>query len=304
MTPGPRRRGGLRAAVLVAAALGALAVAVLPVGPPASAADAPRVMVSGDGRTWEARLDSSLFGPDLLLVPGGSTTGTFWVKNVAGDAAVLDARLVDVTVSSAAFASELSVSASSVVGEGTVSGPPALVATGSCGALVAPVPLPDGDAATITVDVALAASAAEGTAGQSVAFGVLVTLRDASPSAVPAVTDACPPRSSSSGPEATVVTGVPGSSGAAASRPGAADAAVPLGELVPDGPQPAPAGSSARAAADAVDGAPLGGVPGPAEPFVAVALRSPWIPLVVAALALLAGAFVAVDRRRRDADET
>ena len=52
-----------------------VATGLLAAPTPATAATEPRLMVSGDGEHWQGRLDSALFGDDLRLVPGASTTG-------------------------------------------------------------------------------------------------------------------------------------------------------------------------------------------------------------------------------------
>jgi hypothetical protein len=283
---------------------------------PAAAAPAPRMMVSSDGETWEARLDSSLFGPDLLLVPGSRAAGTFWVKNLAADGAVLDARLVDVDVSSAEFASHLSVSAStpatsagssSTASAGGAAGRAPVVA-GSCGALLSPVPLSSGQEAAVTVDVLLASAAAEGTAGQSLRFGVLLTLRDdAVAPSTDAALDRCPTGGPADGSTSVVAAVGSGSGPGRSDGSGAVSGADgPTDGVVPGGSAPvAGAGASRQATGGAGGGAGGEGDVrhrdlAAAPPFLAVALQAPRLPLVVAALALLAGAFVAVGRKRPD----
>jgi hypothetical protein len=286
--------------LLALAALGLLVASVVVAATSAEAAPAPRIMVSGDGETWEARLDSSLFGRDLLLVPGSRAVGTFWVKNVASDAAVLDARLVDVRVSSPAFASHLSVSASSPLAPTSDATRPVPVSTGACGALLEPVPLSAGQEAAITVDVLLASTAAAGTAGQSVAFGVLVTLRDDSAGLSPGVAlDRCPDVGDAVDGVQTVVGGL--GADPVAARAGAADAEAPepvSTDVDGSSSDGRPTSGLRDTGTSPGEGADADAASEEAARFVVVALRAEWLPLVVAVVALLVGAFVAVDRHR------
>ncbi|MDY0891375.1 hypothetical protein [Frigoribacterium sp. CFBP9030] len=112
------RRATVGAALLVSLAVaGAVALPSLAAARAAGAASAsstasaPRLMVSDDGRLWQARLDSGLFADGLPLVPGGSTSGTFWVKNTTSEPAMLGARIVGITSSTTEFARDVSVTA-------------------------------------------------------------------------------------------------------------------------------------------------------------------------------------------------
>ena len=112
------RRATIGAALLVSLAVaGAVALPGLAAARAAGAAfasstaSAPRLMVSDDGRLWQARLDSGLFADGLPLVPGGSTSGTFWVKNTTSEPAMLGARIVGITSSTTEFARDVSVTA-------------------------------------------------------------------------------------------------------------------------------------------------------------------------------------------------
>jgi hypothetical protein len=282
-------------AALVAAVGGALATPS-----PAVAGEAPRLMVSDDGRHWQGRLDSALFGDDLRLVPGASTTGTFWVKNVSAGPATLGARLVDVTASSAAFAETVTVSSHSDLDLGDV--PPVTLADDGCTPVLAPVRLAAGQEAPVTVSVALDESAGAGTDDQTLDFGVLVTLTGLTGGAL-----------------------VAGCAGAETSDPGVGDDATSGGaggdrassatvEAVATGASSAaPAGGAASSVggtrASGGGAGSWGGTDLPVhaldalDDFVPSPLRGSWLPLLIAAIAVLSGAFVAVGRRRAGVDD-
>ncbi|MBF4599934.1 hypothetical protein ITJ55_03835 [Frigoribacterium sp. VKM Ac-1396] len=296
----PVRHGRPVVAAVTAAALVAAVGGALATPAPAVAGEAPRLMVSDDGRHWQGRLDSALFGDDLRLVPGASTTGTFWVKNVSTGPATLGARLVDVTASSAAFAETVTVSSHSDLDLGEV--PPVTLADDGCTPVLAPVRLAAGQEAPITVAVALDESAGAGTDEQTLDFGVLVTLTGLTGGAL-----------------------VAGCAGAETSDPGVGDDATPGGAggdrassatveaVATRASSAAPAGG----AASSVDGTRGSGggvgswgdtdLPVHAldalDDFVPSPLRGSWLPLLIAAIAVLSGAFVAVGRRRAGVDD-
>jgi hypothetical protein len=254
---------------------------------PAAAAPAPRLMVSDDGEHWQGRLDSALFGDDLRLVPGAAATGTFWVKNLSSEPAALGARLVDVTTSSPAFAEAVTVSSHSDLDVGDL--PPVTLADDGCTPVLAPVHLAAGQEAPVTVSVALDASAAEGTGGQSLDFGVLITLTGLAGAAVP---KGCPTGESA---DADARAGGAGGDRVASAtieavtpRASSAVQAGGTGSAV-DGER----GSSGSGSTDL----PVHAL-GVLDDFVPLPLRGSWLPLPIAAIALLAGAFVAVGRRR------
>jgi len=300
----PVRHGRPVAAAVTAAALvvaigGALAAPASAAPASAVAGEAPRLMVSGDGRHWQGRLDSALFGDDLRLVPGASTTGTFWVKNVSAAPATLDARLVDVTTSSAAFAETVTVSSHSDLDLGEL--PPVTLADDGCTPVLAPVRLAAGQEAPIIVSVALDESAGAGTDDQTLDFGVLVTLTGLTGGAL-----------------------VAGCAGAETSDPGVGDAAISGGAggdrassatveaVATRASSAAPAGGAASSVGGTQGSGGAGSWGGTDLPvhaldalddFVPSPLRGSWLPLLIAAIAVLSGAFVAVGRRRAGVDD-
>ncbi|GAA0959284.1 hypothetical protein [Frigoribacterium faeni] len=324
------RRAGL---VLLAASTVLLTVA----GPgaasgPAAAesSDEPRMMVSADGLLWQARLDSGLFADGLPLVPGGRTSGTFWVKNTTAEPAMLGARLVDVTASSDAFAREVAVTASAstgaaartaaVPGGDSASPEPVTLASPACTALLPAMSLPAGEEAPITVTIRLAESAATGTAEQSIGVTVLVTLTglgggedaDACGTGGGVVVGGDPAGSGSTGDGAD--GGVTGESAGSVPAAGTSVQETPVsGTGTGAGLEAGVRALLGRTAGTASDTAGAGatglgsGLPSDGTGrFVSVPLPDEWLPAVVGAVALLGGVYVALGRRRRsdaEADE-
>ncbi|NRD25582.1 hypothetical protein [Frigoribacterium sp. VKM Ac-2836] len=288
---------------VVAAVLGVAALVTALVGggaltapTSAAAATAPRLMVSDDGEHWQGRLDSALFGDDLRLVPGASATGTFWVKNLSSEPATLTARLVDVTTSSPAFAEAVTVSSRSDLDVGAL--PPVTLAGDGCTRVLAPLRLAAGREVPVTVSVALAESAADGTGGQTLDFGVLVTLTGLAGAAVPA--DCAPTGTAAPADSAgSVETSAGGAGGGGVSSATIeavttrASSAAGAGGAASSGGGPAGVGGTELPlhALDALDD------------FVPVPLRGTWLPLMIAAIAVSSGAFVAVGRRRPTEDD-
>jgi hypothetical protein len=303
-----RVTGGRAIAGLVAVMALGVTTGVLSAPAPATAATAPRLMVSGDGEHWQGRLDSALFGDDLRLVPGASTTGTFWVKNLSSEPAALSARLVDVTTSSAAFAEAVTVSSHSDLDVGDL--PPVTLADDGCTPVLAPVRLAAGQEAPVTVSVALGGSAADGTGDQTLDFGVLVTLTGLAGTAVPA---GC----ASAGTAGAADAGADTDANADTSAGGAGGDPVSGATIEAVTTRASSAGEAGGAASSVGDDGSGGAIAGTGtdtelpvhaldvlDDFVPVPLRGSWLPLLIAAIAVLAGAFVAVGRRRPDDDDT
>ncbi|MBD8538888.1 hypothetical protein [Frigoribacterium sp. CFBP 8751] len=296
---------GGRAIAVVVAVLVATG-GVLSAAAPATAAAAPRLMVSGDGEHWQGRLDSALFGDDLRLVPGASTTGTFWVKNLSSEPAALSARLVDVTTSSPAFAEAVTVSSHSDLDVGDL--PPVTLAGDGCTPVLAPVRLAAGQEVPVTVSVALDGSAADGTGDQTLDFGVLVTLTGLAGAAVPA---GCASAGTAGAADVGADTDTDTSAG------GAGGDRVSSATIEAVTPRASSAGEAGGAASSVGDGGSDGTTDASGtdtelpvhaldvlDDFVPVPLRGSWLPLLIAAIAVLAGAFVAVGRRRPGDEDT
>ena len=282
--PTPRARASravvvaVVAAVLMPALVGGPAATVAHAAAPREGAgagrraDPPRLMLSADGLRWQVRLTAGPTAAGEALVPGGTTSTTFWVKNVTSDPAVLRARVVDVEVSSPAFARDLTVTATR--GAETSADPTPSLPLGSpaCTALRAPGLLSAGEEAPVTVALALAESATGSSAGQSVGVTVLVSLAGRAGDAA----DECPS---------------PAVPGAAMLRGGERDVAGDADVRSADGVVASSTGPVAAGAAS-----------GETSPrFVGLPLPGERLPLLLGAVSLLAGGFVALGRRRPEA---
>jgi hypothetical protein len=152
------------------------------------------------------------------------------------------------------------------------------------------------------VSVALDSSAADGTGDQTLDFGVLVTLTGLAGAAVPA---------------GCASAGTAGAADADASAGGAGGDRVSSATIEAVTTRASSAGEAGGAASSVGDDASGGATDGSGgdtelpvhaldvlDDFVPVPLRGSWLPLLIAAIAVLAGAFVAVGRRRPDDDDT
>jgi hypothetical protein len=270
-SPGPRVRRAFALSVVTVVTL--LSVVAGPSATAAQAAspraDPPRLMLSADGQRWQVRLAAGPSTARTALVPGGTTSTTFWVKNATSGSAVLAARVVDVEVSTPAFARDLTVTASQGTAVDGAGASPIRLDPSACGAVLNPASLSAGEEAPVTVALRLAESAPESSAGQSVGVTVLVSLAGLAD-------DAGADCASSGGERSAPLRGSDGDAGA-----GPADGVI----TASGGPLAAGAASGETSAR-----------------FVGVPLPEEWLPLLIGLLSLLAGGYVALGRRRPDAD--
>ena len=276
-----RRTAGRAAArVVVLGALVASAVVgpvVAAAGPTSSAVAASplRLLVSDDGDVWEHHLSGALFAEAPSLVPGGSSTASFHVKNLSAGPAVLHTSVTDVRASSPALAERLSITTTSpdaVAGTTTV-----VLGDGSCTGSRRASVLAAGQEVVLDVHLALDERASADTAEQSVDFTVLVTLTGTTPQGAPSASCAAP-----TGGDAVAIGATSGGAGTSG-----AEVLVPArGQLRTAGDGPA---------------RPFVDLPTPS--FVPVPLREAWLPVAAALVAALVGATLAAVRRRRDEDE-
>ena len=102
-------------AAVIPAGIALIVAAVLLIAPAAHASTATGatqpVQFSADGIHWSDSYAGALFG-GVLLVPGGSVDRAFYVRNGAGDPAVLRVTLYDVTTTDTALATAMTVSTS------------------------------------------------------------------------------------------------------------------------------------------------------------------------------------------------
>ncbi len=156
----------------------AIAASALVVGlalaPVTVASAAGVVELSSDGSTWGSSLGSPLFTTAPELVPLGSESASFWVRNSAPDDAYLRLTVDALGWSGSAYAASLSIAASV---PGTAGTPIVLASAGSCPVLLNGVLLPAGQAVKVTTTLAL--GDLSGTSGQSgsaaMNIGVMLT---------------------------------------------------------------------------------------------------------------------------------
>ncbi|WP_423918035.1 hypothetical protein ACPEEZ_09625 [Frigoribacterium sp. 2-23] len=300
------RRRLVAAATVVGAGLLVLTGALPAV---ADTARPPKLMISTNGDEWATHLDAALFGDDLALVPGSSISSIFWVKNLSDGPAALSTRLIDVVTSSEAFGRSLSVSASTPAGDASGQGTSAATDTASpvsltgdgCAPILAPLVLSPGAEVPVTVDLALADSAADDTANQTLDFTVLVTLTGLVGDA-PAPAAGCAPGdpvgASTAGSDSSVridglASATSGGTGRVpgTTRAGTSSAGTGAGESSGSDPSSGTGGSGVELPVHAL---------GADDSFIAVALRDNWLPLLVGAVAVVGGVFVALSRRPDD----
>lgn len=163
---------------LLRAALTAAAI-VLVLVPPASADDTvvkgtrQDVGVSLDGTRYQASLDAPLFDPQVRWVPGDVRTTGFWVRNQADEAGDLTIDLVPRARKSLFATGDLSVSARAATG------PWLTVREGEPLRLLARKDVPSQAEVPVSIRVALAPEAPNGTMVLATDFDLKVTLVDA-----------------------------------------------------------------------------------------------------------------------------
>lgn len=173
----------------IALALPVLTVGIaLALGPTPAQAETPAgtpVLVSADGSDFSSTLSTGLFDFAGPLIPGGSAAATLFVRNPTDRPMVLTLEATDVTFSNQEFADALSVIVTSA---GSTAAPVAVGTADACASLLADSRLLAH--ATTKIDLALAMADVTGSVaqGQSAAFDVRVSLRDA---AAAPPTDAC-----------------------------------------------------------------------------------------------------------------
>lgn len=217
----------LRGALLGALAVGALAA----VGFAAPASAAPTTLdpiaISPDGVGFSSSLGGSLFA-GAVIVPGGSETRSFWLRNQAGEPGHLAIALQGVHGGNPALLNALTIDVSTPLGSGA---PVALSAAAPCLSLLSGVTMASGDVLQVDVRIALGqlnASEAQGSVGE---FELMASLTSTD---VPAP-DGCSPSSGGSG-GGTGGGGSTGGSGGAStggtgSGSGAASPAAGPGDL-------------------------------------------------------------------------
>lgn len=159
---------------LAVAVAAAVLVAVLVA--PARVAATGELQLSRDGLSWADRLDEPLFDDSVSLVPGGTATAVFHVRNASDGGAEL--RLAATAVDAAGFDAaqlriELAVSPSAAAASRT------FAAARSTPDFGIAEPMAAGTSRLVTVTVHLDATAGNDAQRRSFSFALEIRLRDA-----------------------------------------------------------------------------------------------------------------------------
>lgn len=144
------------------------------------------VQFSGDGIHWSDSLGRELFS-GVILVPGGTATGAFYVRNGAVEPAILRITLADVSTNNIDYANGLSIS-SSTPGAPGASVP--VSAAQPCYTLAQGLRLASGDSTRIDTTATLADLS--GTAGQGGVVSFVLRISLSSTDAAAPLPNACP----------------------------------------------------------------------------------------------------------------
>jgi len=173
-------------AVLGGATSASAAPATTAAGAATDTAAAQVVQFSADGIHWSDSYTNQLFG-GVLLVPGGSATRAFYVRNAATEAAILQVTLADVTTTSIPLADATSIS-SSTSGAPGVTVPVSLAQP--CYTLSQGLRLASGD--SIRIDNTVSLGDLSGTVGQTASVWFAIRVSFSSTDAAAPVPNACP----------------------------------------------------------------------------------------------------------------
>jgi hypothetical protein len=144
------------------------------------------VQFSADGIHWSDSYTNQLFN-GVLLVPGGSATRSFYVRNAATEAAILRVTLADVTTTSIPLADAMSIS-SSTAGAPGATVPVSLAQP--CFTLSQGLRLASGDSTRIDNTVSL--GDLSGTVGQTASVWFAIRVSFSSTDAAAPIPNACP----------------------------------------------------------------------------------------------------------------
>ena len=277
----------LATAVLAGSAALVAAGSVIASPAEASSSATQPVQFSADGTHWSDSYTGALFG-GVLLVPGGSANRAFYVRNGAGEPAVLRVTLYDVATTDTDLATAMSVSTSM---PGRPGAPVPVTDARPCATLSEGQVLAAGDGIRLDNVAALADLNGVGGQARDVSFKLAISL-SSTDAAAPAP-NSCPTDFGSG-----TVVGAPASPGSPSQ---------PVYHLGARGWTPAPATASAPVATPAEPTVPV--VPEPENPIVRSLVANTerlyqenivalW--LAMAALGVLVLLFV---RRRRRSDD-
>ncbi|MDP9026610.1 MAG: hypothetical protein M3N46_03525 [Actinomycetota bacterium] len=182
------RRWTVRLAAVLVTMLASCSVALFgaPTAAHAATSATQVVQFSADGIHWSDSYTNQLFH-GVVLVPGGSATRYFYVRNAATEAAILQVTLADVTTTSIPLADAMSIS-SSTTGAPGATVPVSLAQP--CYTLSQGLRLASGD--SIRIDNTVSLGNLNGTAGQTASVWFSLRVSFSSTDAAAPVPNACP----------------------------------------------------------------------------------------------------------------
>jgi hypothetical protein len=163
-----------RLTLVGAAAFGAL----LPLlaAAPATAAETGAALISLDGTSFERAPQGGIFPDRLAMVPGGTATGTFYVRNDSDRAARLRISVADASSASATFLDALSLQ---TVTPATPDGPAVRLSSDSdCIPLLSGELLPGRQVTAVHITLAMDSAAGNTDQGSAGHAGLVVSLSD------------------------------------------------------------------------------------------------------------------------------
>ncbi|MBD7996055.1 hypothetical protein H9639_12170 [Arthrobacter sp. Sa2CUA1] len=247
-------RHPLRRAASAAAAGGLVAAAMLAGTPAAHAAD-DFLQISLDGTTFGASASGSVFATDIRYVPGGTTTGSIWVRNTAKEPAQLSAAALTTNMDAELQGfMRLAPSGAGSSDSGTLLG-----AAGECVDLRIGNSLAPGATRRLDLTTGLTAQAPNQTMGKQARFQIVLLLDAADSgdrSACDAVDGVTPvdPQTGNPGPSQTLPSVAVPSSDRGGGNTAAVVVAGTPGAVFPAGQAAAAAGSGLGAVPKAVGG--------------------------------------------------
>jgi hypothetical protein len=164
-----------RLAILTAVTLGAV-LPLLAAPAAASADEAGAALVSLDGSSFERSLQSGIFPAGTMLVPGGTATGTFYVKNDSERAADLRISVAGASSASATFLDELSLQAGTPATPD--SAPVPLSSDGTCIPLLSGEPIRSQDVTAVRITLTMDVDATDLDQGAAADAALVVSLTD------------------------------------------------------------------------------------------------------------------------------
>jgi len=144
---------------------------------PAAAEEPFDVLLSADGIVFSSAPTRSILDPLVTLVPGGSLESVLWIRNPATTRAIVTVSAIGLSIPSASFAEDVSLTTTDSQGSGTRSR--TLAQLSECEMLVPSRVMEGGATMRLDLGFAMSANARNVSQSQRASLSVLVALRDA-----------------------------------------------------------------------------------------------------------------------------